>query len=319
MIGTPLESATKIRTAFEILHVEGPAIALDKLRDAMENSVSECNSLEEVARVRFIDTEFYTRTQRVWEIAILDSDMEPVLVAVIGNGGESHQRVVQHIEHNTVIGPVKRLSPAQFALALKECDCLRSTDILVEWSQNNCDEGGLKATLLQGGLSPSEVMAIVPQGENFINLLSISKKYFAQIVHFSSWALEVDFKYLFPQHPLTSYHHEAYIDTTKLCLIASILVQLRKSPERRVYPGSFLRNLTQYFEGLTSIFETKLDNRMLRKKVHVTRRLLCTKLPLMTQSKITEFYSVMEEVNQEADEIARTLPGNAGMNVDDER
>ena len=202
--------------------------------------------------------------------------MEPILVAIIDNGGESHQRIVQHIEHNTFVGPVKRLSPAQFALALKECDGLRSTDILVEWSKSNCDERGLKATLLQGGLSPSEVMAIVPQGENFINLLSISKKYLAQIVHFSSWALEVVFGYLFPQHPFTSYHHEAYTNTTKLCLIASVLIQLRKSAERRIYPGRFLRNLTEFFEGLTSIIETKLDNRRLRKKVHVTQRLLGT-------------------------------------------
>jgi hypothetical protein len=317
MIGTHLESVTQIRTAFETLHVEGPATALDKLRDAMENNIAECNSQKKVARARFIDTEFNPRTQRVWQIAILDSDMEPIVVAIIDNDSESHQRVTQHIEHNIRLGPVRRLSPAQFALALKECDGLRSTDILVEWSKSNCDERGLKATLLQGGLSPFEVTAIVPQDENFINLLSLSKKYLGQIVHFSSWALEVVFGYLFPQHPLTSYHHEAYTDTTKLCIIASVLIQLRKSPERRIYPGSFLRNLTEYFEGLAPIIETALDNRTLRKKVHESQRLLRAKLPQMTQSKITDCYSVMEEVNQEADEIARTFLGNVEMDVGD--
>ena len=85
MIGTHLESVTQIRTAFETLHVEGPATALDKLRDAMENNIAECNSQKKVARARFIDTEFNPRTQHVWQIAILDSDMEPIVVAIIDN------------------------------------------------------------------------------------------------------------------------------------------------------------------------------------------------------------------------------------------
>jgi len=93
MIGTPLESVTQVRTAFETLHVEGPAIALDKLRDAMENNIAECNSQQKMARACFIDTEFNPRTQSVWQIAILDSDMEPIVVAIIDNDSESHQRV----------------------------------------------------------------------------------------------------------------------------------------------------------------------------------------------------------------------------------
>lgn len=37
----------------------------------------------------------------------------------------------------------------------------------------------------------------------------------------------------------------------------------------------------------------------------------------MTQSKITDCYSVMEEVNQEAKEIVRTFLGNVEMDLDD--
>lgn len=250
--------------------------------------MQSCNTQKEVARARFIDTEFSPRTKRVRQIAMLNSNMQPILIAIIDNDCESHQRIVQH---DTRLAPIKRLSPAHFALALKECDGLRSTDILVEWSTSNCDERGLKSTLLQGGLSPSEVMAIVPQGQNLVNLLSLSKKYLAQIVHFSSWALEVVFGYLFPRHSLTFYHHDACMDATKLCLIASVLIQLRKPAGQRIYSGSFLRNLTEYFQGLAPIVETTLDNRRLRKKFHRTRRLLRIKLPQMTQSKITDFYS----------------------------
>jgi hypothetical protein len=135
---------------------------------------------------------------------------------------------------------------------------LRSTDILVEWSKSNCDERGLKTTLLQGGLSPFAVTAIFPQDENFINLLSLPKKYPGQIVPFNSWALEVVFGYLFTQHLLISYYHEAYTDTTKLCIIPSVLIQLRKSPERRIYPGSFLRNLVEYLRDLNQSSRRRL-------------------------------------------------------------
>ena len=94
MIGTPFESVTEIRTAFETFHVEGPAIALDKLLDATENNAAECNSQKEVAREHFIDTEFSPQSKRLWQIAIFNSNTEPILAAIVGNDYQSHQKIV---------------------------------------------------------------------------------------------------------------------------------------------------------------------------------------------------------------------------------
>lgn len=97
----------------------------------------------------------------------------------------------------------------------------------------------------------------------------------------------------------------------------AVLIQLRKPAGQRIYSGSFLRNLTEYFRGLAPIVETTLDNRRLRAKFHRTRRLLRTKFQQMAQSKITDFYSAMEEINQASDEIARALLGNGEMDDND--
>lgn len=80
-----MNSVTNIRPASESGGpIEGPAEALDRLLDAMEHVPAKLDRQSQLApRARFIDTEFSVGGGGAWQIAILDADKKPILVALI--------------------------------------------------------------------------------------------------------------------------------------------------------------------------------------------------------------------------------------------
>lgn len=313
-----MNSVTNIRPAFESGGpIEGPAEALDRLLDAMEHVPAKLDRQSQLApRARFIDTEFSVGGGGAWQIAILDADKKPILVALIKR---DHNRAFR-IPRTNLRG-INVLSPEQFAMALKELDGLRSTDVLIEWSWSGCDREYLKAVLIEGGFSGFEIEAIVPQGQNCLRLPLLAQRYLSRILHFSSWAEQAVFRCLFPQHHLATFHHEARIDATKACMIASVLIQLRKPPQRRSYSEGFLQNIHRYLTKLAPVVETKLNNHTLQTKLGERKRMVHEFFrggSDKRQSKITEFLSVIEKIAEQADKVVSSV-SSPDQSPDEER
>lgn len=65
------------------------------------------------------------------------------------------------------------------------------------------------------------------------NRKSVVRENDIAVFHFAHWDEQGVSRTLFPQHHLTLIHHETRIDATKTCLLAGVLVQLRKPPAQR--------------------------------------------------------------------------------------
>jgi hypothetical protein len=92
-------------------------------------------------------------------------------------------------------------------------------------------------------------------------------------------------------------------------MIASVLIQLRKPPERRSYPEGFLQHIHQYLANLAPVVETELNNHTLKTKLSETQQMVheIFKSGDKRQSKITDFLSVTEKIVEQANKVASSV------------